>query len=197
MPSVRRRNGRSALCGLQSVLIAERIRAAEPRRGALLLHKVSPNSSWASCRSAAPRPLGRSEIVVPSRELADSLVHPRRHRRQLPARLPRLPGLWQAAHASGAVFLVDLRVNKRRTRWVTRAKQTTPEWRDTVDLILKGLTIRQAIDADYRYVGIDTTRLDVHETVRRIKHEIPQRSMPIDEAGCALICRQCALHWWA
>jgi hypothetical protein len=34
-----------------------------------------------------------------------------------------------------AVFLVDLRVDKqvRDHRWITRAKQTTQEWRDMVD----------------------------------------------------------------
>ena len=43
-----------------------------------------------------------------------------------------------------------------------------------VDLTPEDLTIRQATDADYRYVGIDTTDLDVPETVRRIKHAIPE-----------------------
>jgi chloramphenicol 3-O-phosphotransferase len=75
-----------------------------------------------------------------------------------------------------AVFLVDLIVDKdvRDRRRVTRAKQTTQEWRDMVDLTPEDLTIRQAHDADYRYFGVDTTRLDVLETVRRIKHAIPE-----------------------
>jgi ABC-type cobalamin/Fe3+-siderophores transport system ATPase subunit len=75
-----------------------------------------------------------------------------------------------------AVFLVDLIVDKdvRDGRRVTRAKQTTQEWRDMVDRTPEDLTIRQATDADYRYVGIDTTRLDTLETVRRIKHAIPE-----------------------
>jgi chloramphenicol 3-O-phosphotransferase len=75
-----------------------------------------------------------------------------------------------------AVFLVDLMVDKdvRDGRRVTRAKQTTQQWRDMVDLIPEDLTIRQATDADYRYIGIDTTRLDVPETVRRITHAIPE-----------------------
>jgi hypothetical protein len=38
----------------------------------------------------------------------------------------------------------------------------------------KPTTIWQAPDADYRYVGIDTTDLDVAETVRRIKAAIPE-----------------------
>jgi chloramphenicol 3-O-phosphotransferase len=75
-----------------------------------------------------------------------------------------------------AVFLIDLVVDKevRDGRRVTRAKQTTQEWRDMVDVTPEDLTIRQATDADYRYVGVDTTRLDVRETVRRIKLAIPE-----------------------
>jgi hypothetical protein len=75
-----------------------------------------------------------------------------------------------------SVFLVDLIVDKdvRDARRVTRAKQTTQEWRDMVDLTPEDLTIRQATDADYRYFGIDTTRLDLLETVRRIKDAIPE-----------------------
>ena len=40
---------------------------------------------------------------------------------------------------------------------LTRAKQTTREWRDMVDLIPEDTTIRQATDPTYRYVGVDTT----------------------------------------
>ena len=74
------------------------------------------------------------------------------------------------------VFLVELLVDKavRDHRRVTRAKQTTQEWRDTVDLIPEDRTLRQATDADYRYVGIDTTGLTIDETVRRIKTAIPE-----------------------
>lgn len=65
------------------------------------------------------------------------------------------------------VFLVELLVdrNVRDHRRVTRAKETTQEWRAMVDLIPEDRTIRQATDADYRYVGIDTTVLDIAETV--------------------------------
>jgi hypothetical protein len=35
-------------------------------------------------------------------------------------------------------------------------------------------TIRQATDADCRYIDVDMTRLDVGETVRRIKDAIPE-----------------------
>jgi energy-coupling factor transporter ATP-binding protein EcfA2 len=74
------------------------------------------------------------------------------------------------------VFLVDLVVDKdvRDGRRVTRAKQTTQEWRDMVDLIPEDRTFRQATGADYRYVGIDTTRLDVPQTVERIRQAIPE-----------------------
>ena len=75
-----------------------------------------------------------------------------------------------------AVFLVELSVakNVRDHRRATRAKQTTRQWRDMVDLIPEDLTIRLATDPDYRYVGIDTTDLDVAGTVQRIKAAIPE-----------------------
>ena len=75
-----------------------------------------------------------------------------------------------------AVFLVDLMVDKevRDHRRITRAKRTTQEWRDMVDQIPEDRTIRQATDADYRYIGIDTTDLDVGGTVQRIKDAIPE-----------------------
>lgn len=74
-----------------------------------------------------------------------------------------------------AVFLVDLLVDRevRDHRRITRAKQTTQEWRDMVDQVPEDATIRQAADADYRYIGIDTTNLDVAGTVQRIKSAIP------------------------
>jgi len=75
-----------------------------------------------------------------------------------------------------SVFLVDLLVDKevRDHRRVTRAKRTTQEWRDMVDQIPEDRTIRRATDADYRYIGIDTTDLDVDGTVQRIKGAIPE-----------------------
>jgi len=77
---------------------------------------------------------------------------------------------------SPAIFLVELLVDKevRDYRRVTRAKPTTQEWRDMVDRIPEDRTLRQAADADYRYIGIDTTGLDVAGTVQRIKIAIPQ-----------------------
>ena len=55
--------------------------------------------------------------------------------------------------------MVELLVSKaiRDRRRVTRAKQTSQEWRDRVDLTPEDLTVRQAVDPDYRYIGIDTT----------------------------------------
>jgi energy-coupling factor transporter ATP-binding protein EcfA2 len=74
------------------------------------------------------------------------------------------------------VFLVELLVDKdvRDHRRASRPKETTQEWRDMVDLIEEDRTIREATDADYRYVGIDTTDLDVAETVHQIKGAIPE-----------------------
>lgn len=75
-----------------------------------------------------------------------------------------------------SVFMVELLVDKdvRDRRRDTRAKRTTQDWRDRVDLIPDDRTIRQASQADYRYAGIDTTGLDVAETVRQIKDVIPE-----------------------
>lgn len=51
---------------------------------------------------------------------------------------------------------------------------TPQEWRDRVDLAdPEDVTIRQA-DADYRYLGIDTTRLDVAQTVHLVRTAIPE-----------------------
>jgi hypothetical protein len=74
------------------------------------------------------------------------------------------------------VFLVELLVDKavRDHRRTTRAKQTTQEWRDMVDAIPDDVTVRQAVDTDYRYIGIDTTDLDVAGTVERITAAIPE-----------------------
>jgi hypothetical protein len=75
-----------------------------------------------------------------------------------------------------AVYLVDLLVDQkvREHRRISRAKQTTQEWRDMVDQIPEDRTIRQAADADYQYIGIDTTDLDVAGTVQRIRGAIPE-----------------------
>jgi hypothetical protein len=75
-----------------------------------------------------------------------------------------------------AVFLVELLVDRdvRDHRRVTRAKQTTQGWRDMVDLIPEDRTIREATGADYRYLGVDTTGLDVAETVHRIMSAVPE-----------------------
>lgn len=74
------------------------------------------------------------------------------------------------------VFIVELLVDKpeRDRRRTARAKRTTQEWRDMVDLIPEDRTIRQATGADYRYIGLDTTGYDIAETVRRIADAIPE-----------------------
>ncbi|MCW6011002.1 hypothetical protein K1W54_41615 [Micromonospora sp. CPCC 205371] len=74
------------------------------------------------------------------------------------------------------VFLVELRVARdvREHRRLTRAKRTTQEWRDRADLMPEDVSLREAVGADYRYVGVDTTRLDVAETVQRIVAGIPE-----------------------
>jgi hypothetical protein len=43
-----------------------------------------------------------------------------------------------------------------------------------VDQIPEDRTIREAADADYRYIGIDTTCLDIARTVQRIERAIPE-----------------------
>jgi hypothetical protein len=75
-----------------------------------------------------------------------------------------------------AVFLVDLLVDRqvRGHRRITRAKQTTQEWRDMVDQIPEDRTLREAVDAGYRYIGIDTSYLDVAATVDRVRQAIPE-----------------------
>ena len=74
------------------------------------------------------------------------------------------------------VYLVDLRVDRkvRDHRRITRAKQTTQEWRDMVDQVPEDQTIRDAADADYSYIGIDNTHLDVAATVDRVRSAIPE-----------------------
>jgi chloramphenicol 3-O-phosphotransferase len=80
------------------------------------------------------------------------------------------------------VFLVELRVTRdvREHRRLTRAKRTTQEWRDRVDLIPEDVSLRRAVGADYRYVGVDTSGLDVAETVRKITAKIPEVYAPRD-----------------
>lgn len=75
-----------------------------------------------------------------------------------------------------AVSLTELLVEKteRDRRRDTRAKQTSTEWRDMVDAIPEDLTLRTASDADYRYIGVDTTSLTISGTVQRIMDSIPE-----------------------
>ena len=87
----------------------------------------------------------------------------------------RLRGFRQLLSRPATVFLVNLLADRkvRDHRRITRAKQTTQEWRGMVAQIPEDRTIRQAADADYRYIGVDTTDLDVAGTVRRINNAIP------------------------
>jgi len=74
------------------------------------------------------------------------------------------------------VYVVQLHVAKdvRDQRRITRAKQTTQEWRDAVDLIDHlDPTLRLAAGDD-RYFEIDTTHLSVEETVERIMRALPE-----------------------
>ncbi|ASW55862.1 hypothetical protein [Plantactinospora sp. KBS50] len=86
--------------------------------------------------------------------------------------------LLPAAHPSEptAVYLVELLVDVRvrNHRRVTRAKRTTQHWRDMVDRIPEDRTLRAAADADYRYLGVDTSGLDVAGTVHRIVAAFPE-----------------------
>lgn len=74
------------------------------------------------------------------------------------------------------IFLVDLLVDRevRTQRRLTRAKRTTQEWRDMVDQIPEDRTLREAPHTDYRYLGIDTTHLDIPATINQIKVKIPE-----------------------
>ncbi|WJK32195.1 hypothetical protein [Solwaraspora sp. WMMA2065] len=74
------------------------------------------------------------------------------------------------------VFLVELLVDRdvREHRRLTRAKQTTQRWRDRVDLIPEDRTLREALDPDYRYIGVDTSALSVAATVQSIMDSIPE-----------------------
>jgi chloramphenicol 3-O-phosphotransferase len=86
-----------------------------------------------------------------------------------------------------AVFLVELLVDRqvREHRRTTRAKRTTQQWRDIVDLIPQDTTIRRATGAGYRYLGVDTTRLDIPETVARITAAIPEIYGPVASGAVA------------
>jgi hypothetical protein len=74
------------------------------------------------------------------------------------------------------VFIVQLLVRpaERRQRRLTRAKQTTQEWRDMVD---QHDTVDTTIAADqdgYRYVAIDGTGSTPEQTVAAIVREFPE-----------------------
>ncbi|HEY8471657.1 MAG TPA: hypothetical protein VIL37_03365 [Natronosporangium sp.] len=74
------------------------------------------------------------------------------------------------------LHVIELLVAKqvRDVRRATRAKQTTQEWRDQVDLVERDARTIREPSGDYRYVAIDTTQLDVPATVDRIRAAIPE-----------------------
>ena len=58
-----------------------------------------------------------------------------------------------------------------------------------VDQVPEDVTIRQAADADYRYIGIDTTDLDVAGTVQRIHSAVPETTQTNGFAETYSRCR--------
>ena len=75
-----------------------------------------------------------------------------------------------------SVFLVELLVDRdvRDHRRITRAKRTTQQWRDRVDLVPEDRSIQRVTGPDCRYVGLDTTALTVGETVHRVQAAVPE-----------------------
>ncbi|MGP3928872.1 hypothetical protein [Nonomuraea sp. KM88] len=73
------------------------------------------------------------------------------------------------------VYMVQLLVERdeRQRRRLTRAKQTTQEWRDRVDLADTGDATIAADQDGYRYLGVDNTGLTPEQTVAVIKRAIP------------------------
>ncbi|NBE96198.1 hypothetical protein FE391_20300 [Nonomuraea sp. KC401] len=74
------------------------------------------------------------------------------------------------------VYMVELLVehDERQRRRLTRAKQTTQEWRDGVDLAdTRDTTIADDQDG-YRYLGVDSTGMTPEETVAAIRRGIPE-----------------------
>ncbi len=64
------------------------------------------------------------------------------------------------------------RKDVRDLRRITRAKHTTQEWRDTVDEADPEDTTLRGAGAGYRYVALDTSDLDVAQTVARIRTDV-------------------------
>ncbi|WP_165974716.1 zeta toxin family protein [Nonomuraea deserti] len=74
------------------------------------------------------------------------------------------------------VYMVQLLVERdeRQHRRLSRAKQTTQEWRDRVDLVDTGDTTIAADQDGYRYLGVDSTGMTPEQTVAVIRRAIPE-----------------------
>lgn len=72
------------------------------------------------------------------------------------------------------VTVVQLVARKhvRDQRRAGRAKLTSQEWRDAVDQAEPDDTTLQRADAGYRYITLDTSDLDVAQSVMRIRVEV-------------------------
>jgi hypothetical protein len=75
----------------------------------------------------------------------------------------------------GEVYMIQLlvRADERQHRRLTRAKQTTREWRDRVDQLDTGDTTIAANHDGYRYLAVESTQLTPAQTVAAIIREFP------------------------
>jgi chloramphenicol 3-O-phosphotransferase len=74
------------------------------------------------------------------------------------------------------VYMIQLLVqpDERQHRRLTRAKQTTQEWRDRVDQQDTGGTTIAANHDGYRYLAVDSTQMTPGQTVAAIIREFPE-----------------------
>jgi hypothetical protein len=74
------------------------------------------------------------------------------------------------------VYMVQLLVqpDERQHRRLTRAKQTTQEWRDKVDQLDTGDTTIAANQDGYSYLAVDSTEMTPGQTVAAIMREFPE-----------------------
>jgi ABC-type cobalamin/Fe3+-siderophores transport system ATPase subunit len=76
------------------------------------------------------------------------------------------------AHVEVTVVRLSARKDIRDRRRAGRAKQTSQEWRDAVDRADPEDTTLPRGDAGYKYIELDTSHLDVAQTVARIRAEV-------------------------
>lgn len=74
------------------------------------------------------------------------------------------------------VYLIQLCASKtvRDRRRIERSKPSSKEWRDALDRSYPEDTSLCDTPADYKYVRIDNSALTLSETVKRIKHALPE-----------------------